>query len=110
MDKLEHYRQILRRVFAEFAEWAGGDGITAEVVEDPKLDHFELMRHGWEHGRRVHGAILHADIINGKIWVQHDGTNRPLVDELEAAGVPKSDIVLGDRSPRRRALGEYAVG
>lgn len=110
MDKLEDYRRILRRVFGEFAEWSGGGGITAEVVEDPKLDHFELMRFGWEHGKRVHGAILHADIIGGKIWIQHDGTTRPLADELVAAGIPKHEIVLGDRTPRRRALGEFAVG
>jgi hypothetical protein len=110
MDKLNRYREILRQVLAEYAEWSGGEGITAEVIEDPKRDHFELLRFGWERGRHVHGTILHADIIDGKIWIQYDGTNRPLAEELLAAGITKEEIVLGDRSPRRRAMSGFAVG
>jgi hypothetical protein len=110
MDKLAHYRDTLRRVLGEYADWSGGDGVTAEVIEDPKRDHFELIRFGWERGKHIHGCILHADIIDGKIWIQYDGTNRPLADELLAAGIPKEEIVLGDRSPRRRAMSGFAVG
>ena len=45
---------------------------------------------------------MHFDIIDGKFWIQYDGTDRPVVAELEAAGVPREDIVLawhpsGDR-------------
>jgi hypothetical protein len=110
VDKLSTYREILRRVLHEYAAWTDGKGVTAEVVEDPAKDHFELMRFGWENGRRVHGAILHADIIDGKIWIQHDGTNRPLAEELTAAGVPKEEIVLGYKPPRIRPLTGYAIG
>ncbi len=73
-------------------------------------DHFELMAVGWHDRRRVHAAVLHLDIIDGKIWVQYDGTDRPVVDELEAAGVPKEDIVLAFHSPEVRKHTGFAVG
>jgi len=99
-DKLNRYRNILRTVFAEYSEWSTGDGVIAEMIEDPKRDHFEVIRFGWDKSRRIHGTILHADIINGKIWIQYDSTNRPLAEELVAAGVPKDEIVLGYKSER----------
>ncbi len=110
MDKLTRYRQVLRQVLGEYAEWSGGGGMTAEVVEDPARDHFELIRFGWDKHRYVHGAILHADVIGERIWIRYDGTNRPLAEELTAAGVPKEDIVLGYKSPALRTLAGYAAG
>jgi hypothetical protein len=39
--------------------------------------------------------VIHLDLIDGKIWIQYEGTNWPVADELLQAGVPKEDIVLG---------------
>ena len=33
--------------------------------------------------------------MDGKVWVQRDGTEDGVTDDLVAAGIPKSDIVLG---------------
>lgn len=109
-DKLTRYRQVLRQVLGEYAAWGGRRGMTAEVIEDPARDHFELIRFGWDQHRYVHGTILHADLIGDKIWIQWDGTNRPLAEELVAAGVPKADIVLGYKPPDIRPHTGYAVG
>jgi XisI protein len=49
---------------------------------------------GWDGVRRVHGSVVHVDIIDGKVWVQYDGTSRPIAEELVAAGIPREDIVL----------------
>ena len=53
--------------------------------------------------------VAHFDIIDGRIWAQADNTNIGIVRELEAAGVPKHDIVLGFRHPDVRPLTDYAV-
>jgi len=45
--------------------------------------------------KRVPGCLVHLDLINGKVWVQRDGTKYGVTRELEQAGIPKSDIVLG---------------
>jgi hypothetical protein len=110
MDQLAEYKAIIRQVFQQYAEWTGGHGITAEMVEDVGGRHFELIRFGRENNTYVHGAILHADLIDGKVWIQYDGTNRPLAEALVEAGIPKDRIVLGFKSPRSRQLTDYAVG
>jgi hypothetical protein len=51
-----------------------------------------------------------VDIRNGKIWIQHDGTEEGIANRLIASGVPKEDIVLGFHSPFMRQYTEFAVG
>lgn len=111
MDKLERYRQIVRAVVEEYARHKPSNGeIEPEAIVDPVKDHYEVMHVGWDGQRRVHGSVIHLDIINGKIWIQYDGTNRPVADELLAAGVPKEDIVLGFHPAYVRPLTEFAAG
>jgi hypothetical protein len=57
----------------------------------------------------VYGSIVHLDIRNGKIWIQHDGTEVGIANRLVEAGVPKTDIVLGFHSPFKRQFTEFAV-
>jgi len=111
MDRLNEYRAILSRIVHDYASLQSPSSqIRSEVVIDRTADHFEVLDIGWDKHRRVHNSIVHLDIIDRKIWVQRDATNRPVVDELEAAGVPREDIVLAFHSPERRKLTGYAVG
>ncbi|BAZ21134.1 XisI protein [Kalymmatonema gypsitolerans NIES-4073] len=54
--------------------------------------------------------MLHLDIIDGKIWVQQDGTEVGIANKLVEIGVPKHDIVLGIDPPKMRQYTEFAVG
>jgi len=47
---------------------------------------------------------------NGKIWIQYDGTNRPVADELLEAGVPQEDIVLAWHPAELRHHTGFATG
>jgi hypothetical protein len=62
-----------------------------------------------EDGKRVHGCLIHLDIINDKIWVQRDGTEQGIANELVDAGVPKEHIVLGFRSSEMRKHTDFAA-
>lgn len=68
-----------------------------------------MLHVGWDGQRRVHGSVIHIDIIQGKIWIQHDGTNRPVAEELLAAGVPREDIILGFYPPQVRQYTDFCV-
>jgi hypothetical protein len=50
-----------------------------------------------------------VDIINGKFWIQRDGTEYGIARELVDAGVPKEQIVLAFRAPEIRKHTGYAV-
>jgi hypothetical protein len=60
--------------------------------------------------QHVHSTLIHVEVIDGKLWIQHDQTEQGVAPELVAAGVRRDRIVLGFKSPARRAITEYAVG
>jgi XisI protein len=78
-----------------------------DVLRRGKRDH--VIAEGWDGEERVHFIVAHLEIIDGKIWIQADNTDVVIARELEAAGVPKTDIVLGFRPPSIRPLTEYAA-
>ena len=112
MDQVSRYREIIRKELQGYAEWVPqpGEQVKYEVVFDPVLDHFQLVYSGWAGQRRVHGTLFHLDIIDGKVWVQYDATDRPIARELVRAGIPKEDIVLGEKPPELRPHTGYGIG
>ncbi len=109
MDLKEKHREIVKRVIVEYAQHKPANGdIQPEIVFDEERGHYELMHVGWNASERIHGSVLHVDLIGDKIWIQHDGTQGIARDLLDA-GVPKDKIVLAFYSQRKRALTEFAV-
>lgn len=110
MDKLENYRNIIEKILTEHAALPYAyDEIERRTIFDRKQDSYILYIVGWGNGRRYHGINTHLDIINDKIYIQHDGTEEGIATDLEQAGVPKSDIVLAFHAPELRQHTEYAV-
>jgi hypothetical protein len=110
MDTIDTYRQLIRNLLTEHTKipYAHGE-IQIEPVFDRDSDRYLLMLVGRENDRRVHGCLIHIDIIGGKIWIQRDGTEHGIANELVSAGVPRDQIVLGFRSPEMRKHTEFAV-
>jgi hypothetical protein len=48
-------------------------------------------------------------IKDGKIRVEEDWTDAPIVEDLIEAGVPKEDIVLAFHPPEPQSLTTYAI-
>ena len=111
MDHVDRYRQIVRHLVEEYASYkpAYGD-IRTEAVIDREHDHYEVMQVGWMNGRRVHGSVIHIDIRDGKVWIEYNGTDARIGEELVAAGIARNDIVLGFQPAELRSLTSYGVG
>jgi len=110
MAELEKYRAILKSLLEQYAKMASDDEVETQLVIDPERDHYQLVQVGWQNNRRIYGCILHLDIKGDKVWIQHNGTEIEIGDELVAAGIPKKKIVVGFHSPFKRSLTEFAVG
>lgn len=112
MDKLDLYRQLIQELLLERAELRSpGDPIRTQTIFDREGDHYQLVNLGWkDNSTRIYGCVLHVDIVDGKIWVQHDGTEDAIADQLAVRGVPKQDIVLAYHAPHLRQYTEFAVG
>lgn len=108
--ELEAYRGAVERVLTEYAQFLTTDADTVcETVFDRVNDRYLLVEVGWENGYRIYGPLLHVDICGGKLWIQHDGTEDGIAEELAAAGVPKDQIVLAFRPLSLRGASEFAV-
>lgn len=110
MDTLTEYREIIQRILNEHAQYPYSHGAIKHVVVcDTEGDHYLLMAEGWDKRRRIHDCMIHVDIIDGKFWIQYDGTELGIANELFDAGVPKEHIVLGFKSPTLRKYTEFAA-
>ena len=78
--------------------------LTAELVFDEKRDRYLLVHIGWQGARRIYGCPMQIDIIDNKVWLQHNSTEIFVDQELIARGIPEDDMVLGLQSPRIREL------
>ena len=110
MDTLNSYRNIIEKVLKNYLNISYANGeIENEIILDRKNDRYVVMSLGWENVRRIHGCIIHIDIIDGMVWIQRDGTEDGIAIELEQAGIPKKNIVLGFHEPDVRQHTGYAV-
>ena len=111
MDKIIQYRQIVQQLLQGYAAIGNPDPeVETQIVFDTERDHYQLMNVGWKNRRRIYGCFLHIDIKDGKVWLQHNGTEYEVAEELAKLGIPKYDIVIGFHSPFKRQFTDYAVG
>ncbi len=114
MDTVSTYRRLIRKVLAPYAEieYANVDSeIRNLLICDEENDHYLILSKGWAQRpkSRIHGCLIHIDVIDGMIWIQRDGTEDGVAGELEGAGIPKEKIVLGFHEPKLRQYTEYAA-
>ena len=111
MDNIKDYSDIVEKILREYAAITHSHSdINRRVVIDSERSQFFLVIEGWDSDRRIHGFLIHVEIRDGKVWVQRDGTEDGITDELLAAGIPKDKIVLAFQPVYIRQHTEYAVG
>ncbi|NEP26425.1 XisI protein [Moorena sp. SIO3I6] len=111
MDKLIQYRHLIQEILEKHSlVKLANEDIKVYKFFDPEQDHYQVFHAGWQNYRRVFGPLIHIDILDGKIWIQHDGTEFGVANELLELGIPKQDIVLGYHAPFMRQFDGFAVG
>lgn len=110
MGDREAWRLLIERTLAEHIVVPVSHGdIRLYNVFDRAGDHYLVMAVGWDGTQRVHAPLLHVDIIDDKIWIQHDGTETGIARDFVAAGVPRESIVLAFKHPSRWKYTDYAA-
>jgi XisI protein len=110
MEKLTQYRQIIQSVLMTYTEipYSHGD-LVCKPIFDEIHDSYLLITLGWDRKTRVHGSLIHLDIINDKVWVQRDETEDGITHEIVAAGISRHDIVLAFHPVDVRPYTGYAT-
>lgn len=99
MDRVNYHRQIVQDFLQDFA----ADDPEAQLIFDTELDHYLVMHVGWRNNYRIYGCAMQLDLIEGRVWIQHNSTEVSISQELIQRGVAPQDIVLGFRLPTVRA-------
>ncbi len=110
MEKLDQYREIIKKLIRDYSKYqpARGD-VQIEVIFDEYNDHYELIYAGWNGPYRIHGSVLHIDIRGELVWIQYDGTEAGIAEELVKFGIPRDRIVLAFKPPEIRPHTGFAV-
>src|SRR6266700_1780505 len=110
MDRDSRYQCIIKQALTEAAAMLPGDNaMRTEVVFDDSQGHFQVGHVGWMGKKRIDQVYLHIDLIDGKVWIQYDGTELCIAEALVKAGIPRNHIVLGFKHPARRPDTDYAA-
>ncbi|MBP0011683.1 MAG: XisI protein [Roseofilum sp. SID3] len=110
MGRLDEYRQAVLKVIAEHHKYKSSYGDLEQfIISDTQNDHYQLTSIGWNGDRRIFSSLIHIDIKGDKIWIQHDGTEIGVANQLIELGVPKKAIVLGFHDPNARKFTEFAI-
>jgi hypothetical protein len=111
MAGLEKYEAYIEEIIRRYGSYKPSYGdVEVQMILDRENRHYQLVNVGWNKDRRIRGCLLHIDIKDGKIWIQHDGTETGVANELTALGVPKEDIVLAFHPPYKRKYSGFAAG
>jgi len=108
--KLDHYRKIIAQIIQKHGHYKPSHGeIETLIVNDAIADNYLLLDTGWDKTGRVHAVVFHIRIIDEKIWIEVDGTEKGIALELIDLGIPKEDIVLGFIRPKHRHLTDFSI-
>lgn len=112
MDYRSRYRQLIQEALTDYhqATAATIPGVERQLILDTERDHYLLMTVGWQGQQRVDGCVLHLDLKDDQIWIQHDGTEGGIAHDLVARGIPAAAIVLGFQAPYKRPYTGFGVG
>jgi hypothetical protein len=105
------WRQIIKQILVELAAIPFPEvvNLKSKTVFDESSNIYMVLVEGWQDVKRLHGCLVHVEISDGKIWIQQDGTENGVANELLAAGIPKDRIVLAFKSPQSRVHSGFAV-
>ncbi|MHB1560798.1 MAG: element excision factor XisI family protein [Isosphaeraceae bacterium] len=110
MDKTAHRGALVQEILGESgsSKHAVGDIEIERIVVSES--HYQVMSVAWHGPHRGRGCTRRVDVKDGKIWIQHDGTEEGIANRLVAAGVPREEIVLAFDTSFKRKFTGFAVG
>lgn len=108
MERL-NYPEIVQNILENHAKNCSNRQTEVKLLFDRERDRYQVMNIGWQELTRVFGCIIYIEIKEDKIWIERDGTEIGVANELVEAGVPKQDIVLAFKAPYKRKFTDFAA-
>jgi hypothetical protein len=95
MDTTTTDRGIVKQVIERYAKFVPSHGkIRLDTIFDDQQGRYALMQVGWDRGRRVRGNLIYITIQDGQVWVEYDGMEQGITNDLIKGGIAPERIVL----------------
>lgn len=95
-------RRILESYCA--SRQANGTDWDMQLIQSESPQHFIIILKGWQNEVFVHKTLIHWQMIDEKLWIWYDGTDKDFIEELYSYGVKADQIELGYLSHQERQL------
>jgi hypothetical protein len=110
MAKLDQYREYIQNLLTKYGSYKPSeDYIEIQLIFDTVRDHYQILEIGWDGYDRIYNCVIHLDIKDEKIWIQHNMTDIQIAEDLTEMGVPREDIVLGLQPSYLRQYTQYGI-
>ena len=108
MDTRNTYREVIERVLKTYAAvpYAHGN-VENQTIFDREGDHYLLMIFGQDGRQRVHGCLVHIDLVDNLVIIRRDGTEHGIAPELRHEGIPAEHIILAFHRTGPRPYSEF---
>ncbi len=88
-------REKVKQVIGRYARLTPSHGqIRLDTIFDDTQNRYALMQAGWSQGRRVRGNLIYIILQDNRIYLEYDGMEQGIVQDLLNLGVPSEQIVL----------------
>lgn len=95
MDTVTHDKEIVKQVISRYAQLVPSHGdIRLDTVFDDHQGRYALMQVGWDRGRRVRGNLIYVTVGDEKVWIEYDGMESGIIEDLIGGGISAERIVL----------------
>ncbi len=96
MDTTTTDRDIVKQVINRYAQFVPSHGnIRLDTVFDDEQGRYALMQVGWDRGHRVRGNLIYIIVQDDKVWIEYDGMEQGITQDLIKGGIAPERIILG---------------
>lgn len=94
MDRIDEFTAIVRQEIADYADGITWNAVTYPVLDDERQTYVvAVLPDRYPRPFRA-GISVMARVVGDMVIIDEDITDRPLVNELVRAGIPREKIVL----------------
>jgi hypothetical protein len=81
MEKL-NYKEVVQTILKNHVRNHSNSQTEVQLIFDTERDRYQVINIGWQDLTRVFGCIIYVEIKDGKIWIERDGTEIGVANEL----------------------------
>ncbi|MBE9139369.1 XisI protein [Nodosilinea sp. LEGE 07088] len=95
MDTTTTDRDIVKQVINRYAQFVPSHGqIRLDTIFDDEQGRYALMQVGWDRGHRVKGNLIYITVQDDKVWIEYDGMEQSITQDLLKGGIAPERIFL----------------